>query len=265
MHRRLRPFTHRLDYRVFSLLLDLDEIPEVADRLRFFSHDAWNLFSYVDRDHGARDGSPIRPWLDARLAEARIDLDGGRIETLCYPRILGYVFNPLTIYWCRDRADTLRAVVYEVKNTFGDQHCYLIPVAPDRAPGSPILQRCEKCFYVSPFMDMDAEYRFRLSEPGEKLSVLIRQSYAEGETLVAAHTARAVPLTDGALLRLAATHPLMTLKVIGGIHWEALKLWGKGARFHARPAPPINPVSIIAPTSAMLDQARSEGPGRLSA
>ena len=265
MHRRPRPVRHRLDYRVYSLLLDLDELPDVERRLRLFSHNRFNLFSYHDRDHGPRDGSPIRPWIDARLKEAGCDLGGGRIETLCFPRMLGYAFNPLTIYWCRDTNDRLGAVLYEVKNTFGEQHCYLFPVDADRAPSTPVLQQCDKAFYVSPFMGMDATYRFRLTEPGDRFSVLIRQSYADGETLVAAHTARAAALGDAALLRLLASHPLLTLKVIGGIHWEALKLWRKGAVFHRRPPPPQEPVSVIVPPPHGGDPSAPEIRGGASA
>jgi len=246
MHRRLIPFKHRFVYRVFSVLLDLDEIPGLAGRLRLFSHNTWNLFSYHDRDHGARDGSPVREWVDGHLRTAGFDPDDFRIFTHCFPRLFGYVFNPLTVYFCYGADDGLKAVLYEVKNTFGEQHGYLVPVEPGRTGDQPIVQTCEKAFYVSPFMDMDARYRFRLKEPRGRLSILIRQSFAEGETLLATHTARRQPLDDTHLLRALLTYPMMIVKVIGGIHWEALKLWLKGAKFHARPAAPEQEVSILA-------------------
>ncbi len=128
-------------------------------------------------------------------------------------------------------------MVYEVKNTFGQQHCYVLPIAPDRRRGDAVFQQCDKGFYVSPFIGMDATYRFRLRPPDEQLSVLIRQSVPEGELLIATLTGRRVPLNDRALAHAFATHPLMTLKVVGAIHWQALRLWLKGARFHPRPAP----------------------------
>jgi uncharacterized protein len=245
MHRRLIPFRHRFVYRVFSVLLDLDEIPSLSRRLKLFSHNRWNLFSYHDQDHGGRDGRSVRPWVDGQLRRAGFEPDGFKIFTHCFPRILGYVFNPITIYFCYDQSGEPRAILYEVKNTFGEQHGYLIPISADRQPGQPIVQGCDKAFHVSPFINMAARYRFRLKEPGAKLSILIRQSLEDGETLLATHTARRESLSDGALLRILVNYPFMTAKVMIAIHWEALKLWMKGAQFHARPAPPIEDVSLI--------------------
>ncbi len=244
-HKRLRPFRHRLDYRVFSLYVDLDELPALSRRLRLFSHNRWNLFSFQDRDHGARDGSPLRPWLEERLAESGIDLEGGAVRLLCFPRLLGYVFNPLSIWFCHHKSGRLAAVLYEVRNTFGEQHCYLIPVDPAQAPGAPILQRCDKSFYVSPFIGMVATYHFHLLEPGERLAVLIRQRTPEGELLVASQTGRRQPLNEATLLRAFLAYPLMTLKVIAGIHWHALKLWRKGAKLEPRPPAPRRPVTLV--------------------
>lgn len=245
MHKRLLPFRHRFAYRVFSLLVDLDELPALDRRLRLFSHNRFNLFGFCDRDHGARDGSPLRPWIEARLAEAGLSLPGGSFQLLCFPRVLGYVFDPLTVWFCRDRAGALRAVLYEVRNTFGDKHGYLLPVAAGRAPGEPLRQSCAKAFHVSPFLPMAGRYRFRLHEPGARLSLLIREELPEGEVLVATQTGRRRPLGDGALARLFLALPLMTLKVIAAIHWQALRLWLKGARFHRRPAPPARPVTLV--------------------
>jgi uncharacterized protein len=246
MHARLRPFRHRFVYRVFTLLVDLDALDDPARRPRLLARNRFGLFSIDDRDHGRRDGSPLRPWVEAALARAGIDIGGGPVRMLCFPRILGYVFNPLTIYWCHDRDDRLRAVLYEVKNTFGDQHGYLVPVDPDHVPGAPVEQRADKGFYVSPFIGMASTYRFRLNEPGEDLSVVIRQSVPEGPILVATLDGRRRPLSDAGLLRMFVTHPLMTVKVIGAIHWEAARLWLKGARFHRWRAPPETDVTIRA-------------------
>lgn len=245
-HARLKPFRHEFRYRVFSLYLDLDGIPALAQKLRLFSHNRGNLLSFHDKDHGSRDGSPLRPWVEAAVAARGLDLKGGPISVLCFPRLFGYVFNPLTIYFCHRPEDgALAALVYEVKNTFGQQHAYVIPVTgPGRAEdGRAVEQATDKRFYVSPFIDMDCRYRFRVRPPGERLSVLIRQADREGEVLVAAQTGRRRRLGDGALLRAVATHPLMTHKVVAAIHWQALRLWLKGAKFHRKPPPPAEPVS----------------------
>jgi DUF1365 family protein len=248
MHKRLLPFRHRLAFRVFSLYLDLDELPVLSRRLRLFSHNRWNLFGFLDRDHGARDGSALRPWLDARLAEAGIDLAGGPVRLLCFPRVLGYVFNPLSIWFCHHRSGRLAALLYQVHNTFGEQHCYLIPVDAARKAGAPILQSCDKAFYVSPFIDMAATYHFRLAEPDERLAVVIRQWTPEGELLVASQTGRRRALDDATLLRAVLAYPLMTLKVIAGIHWHAFRLWRKGARLVARPSAPEHAVTLVRPS-----------------
>lgn len=237
MHHRLIPFRHRFRYRVFSLWLDLDELTGPLKRLALLKHNRFALFSFHDRDHGPRDGSDLRPWVEARLAESGLDLSGGAIRLLCFPRLLGYVFNPLSVYFCYDRDETLRALVYEVKNTLGDQHSYTLEVPANRNTGEAIAQTCDKRFYVSPFIGMTSTYRFRVKEPGEHLSLLIRQSVPEGEQLVATLHGNRRPLTDAGLLAAFLRYPLMTVKVIGAIHWEALRLWLKGARYYSRPRP----------------------------
>lgn len=248
MHKRLLPFRHRLDYRVFSVYLDIDELPDLSWRLRLFSHNRWNLFSFMDKDHAARDGSALRPWLESHLCEAGIDLEGGPVRLLCFPRVLGYVFNPLAIWFCYHRSGRLAAILYEVRNTFGEQHSYLIPADPSRRPNAPITQSCDKHLYVSPFIDMTATYHFRLSEPDERLAVLIRQWTPEGELLVASQKGRRKPLNDATLLRAFLAYPLMTLKVIVGIHWHAFKLWRKGAKLTPRPAAPDHAVTLVRPS-----------------
>lgn len=229
---------HRFDYRVFALLLDLDDLAGVAGRLRLFGYNRRALLSFHDRDHGPRDGRPLRPWIEARLAESGIDAQGGPIRILCYPRLWGYVFNPLSVYFCHAADGRLAAVVYEVHNTFADAHSYVLPVAADHHAGAPIRQACDKCLHVSPFIPMDARYHFRLSEPAERLALTIRETVAGQDLLVAAVVGRRRPLTDASLLRAVLAHPLMTMKVIAAIHWQALRLWAKGVRVPRRPPPP---------------------------
>ena len=236
MHARLAPVQHRFRYRVFMLLIDLDELPALTKGLRWLSHNRFNLMSLHDRDHGERGaGEGLRAWAERTLGEAGIAPPRGRIELLCFPRILGYVFNPLSLWLCRDPEQRLRAVIYEVHNTFGGRHAYALPVAAGQDEAA-LAQRCGKEFYVSPFIPMEAQYSFRLRTPAEAFSLLIRERGEAGEILRAAISGRRRPLTDGELLRAFAAHPLMTLKVIAAIHWHALRLWRKGARFHRNPA-----------------------------
>jgi uncharacterized protein len=247
MHKRLTPFTHRFSYRVFSLWLDLDRLEETASRLRLFSHNRFNLLSFHDRDHGPRDGTPVRDWLHVLLSDWKLLPAAPRIMAQCYPRLLGHVFNPISVYYVYETAAEparLTSIVYEVKNTFGDQHCYVIPVRQEQQHAALITQQADKGLYVSPFLPLAGHYRFRLNRPGQYLSQLIRQSGAAGEQLVATFTAERQALTDRNILRMVAQHPLMTLKVVAGIHWEALKLWRKGASFHHRPPAPAAPATL---------------------
>jgi uncharacterized protein len=269
-HQRLRPVRHRLSYRVFALLIDLDELPHLHRTLHLFSRGRFNLYAFHDRDHGdglpGRRGEiftecdrPVRPQdlnredkriglrtdVDRRLAAAGITDCNGPVRILCYPRILGYVFNPLSTYFCHRADGTLGAILYEVNNTFGDRHCYAIPVTPDC--GSPIEQGCAKALHVSPFLDMDMAYRFRILPPGEGVAVGITAEDGNGPVLTASFGGRRQALTDVALARLFLRYPLMTAKVIAGIHWEALRLWRKGVPIHRRPSPSASPPAVAPP------------------
>ena len=232
MHMRLQPFAHRFRYGVTTALFDLDRLEETAARLRFLSLDRFNLVAFHRRDHGPRDGSPLRPWAEARLAEAGLPRPD-RLLLLAMPRVLGYAFNPLSIFFGYDAAGRLESVLYQVKNTFGDQHVYACPAAPD-ADGA-IRHGQAKEFFVSPFIGMDQTYRFTLRPPGDRLSVRIKQHDAKGDYLIATQNGDAAPLTDAALARLALATPWATLKVIAAIHWQALRLFLKGAKFLGYP------------------------------
>ncbi len=232
MHHRLKPRL-RFTSRTASLLLDLDDLPATAAGLRLLSHNRFNLFSFDDRDHGPRDGSPLRPWVDGLLAERGMPR-AARIRLLCYPRMFGYAFNPLSVYFCDDEFGELFAIVHEVKNTFGEQHAYVLPAA---ARHGVVRQACAKRFYVSPFLPLQGGYRFVIRPPAEQVSIVIRQSGPEGLQLIASLSGAHAPLTDAELAKVFLRFPLMTLKVVGSIHWQALRLWLRGARYHPhRPA-----------------------------
>jgi len=242
-HRRLRPRVHKLSYRVFYMLLDLDELPSLARRLRLFAHNRFSLFSFHDKDHGDGSGRPLRGWIETQLSRAGIDLGGGRIAVLCLPRVLGHVFNPLTVYFCHRADGGLVAMLYEVNNTFGERHSYLIPV---ETPGAGVVsQGCDKAFYVSPFLPVSGRYHFKVLRPGARLALTIRESDEGGAMLTASFAGTARLFTDRQLAITFLQHPLLTLKVVGGIHWEALRLWLKGIKLADRPAAPSSPVTIV--------------------
>jgi uncharacterized protein len=243
MHRRVRPRAHRLRYRVFWMLLDLDEIAALPHTLRLFSHNRLNAVSFFDKDHGDGSGRPLRAPVEEHLQAAGITPDGGPIRLLCMPRVFGYGFNPLSIYFCYQRDGSLAAILYEVHNTFRERHSYLIPV--ERAAGAVIDQHCQKLFYVSPFMDMAMSYAFRVAVPDERISVAIRAADRDGLLLVAALSGDRRALTDMALLRVLAAFPLLTLKVVAAIHWHALRLLLKGFRLRPHPNPPDIPVTVV--------------------
>ena len=248
MHQRLKPARHRLQYRVFSLLVDIDALPALARRLRLFSLNRFNLFSLHECDYGAGEGVGLREHVEQQLRAAGL-AGGGAIRLLTMPRILGYAFNPLSVYYCDRPEGGLQAILYEVNNTFGQRHSYLIPVDAAQREALHIDQHCAKQFHVSPFMDLDMRYAFRVEPPAAQrpgLAVGITVADADGPVLVARFDARRKPLSDGALVRAFVTHPLLTLKVVAAIHWEALQLWLKGAPFRRCPPAPAQPVTIVA-------------------
>lgn len=242
--RRIAP-RYRFSYRVFSLLLDIDRLDEADRRHRFFSHNRFNLIGFRDSDFGPKDGTPLRPWIDARLAEAGLDLAGGTVHILCYPRVLGYVFNPLTLWFCRHADGSLRAVLAEVRNTFGEWHGYLLhddgAALPER-----LRDAAPKIFHVSPFLPRDGHYQFRLQTPGARYGATVNwhdADHPDEPALIAVQTGARCRGGDRGLLHVAVTVPFMTLKVIAAIHWQALKIWLRGGRFHRRPAPPDSEIS----------------------
>ena len=243
-HTRLKPFRHGFTYRVYYTLLDIDELTTL--HLRLFSIGGFNLYSFHPSDHGVRTAGEIRPWVEETLANAGIHLDGGPIRLLAFPRVLGYVFNPLSVWYCYDTDSQLRAVLHEVRNTFGDRHVYVVPIRDERD----MRHSFPKRLHVSPFNDMDQTYHFSITDPGAHLSIGIEQRDADGTMFRAGMRLHRLPLTDLNLFRLFVTRPLVTGKVIVGIHWQALRLWLKGARYHRRPEPTAPTVTIESSVSS---------------
>ena len=245
MHARLKPKTHRFVYRVFSLLIDLDRLAEAGRASKLFSVGRFNLVAFHERDHGVGSG-PLAGQARETLKRAGVDLAGGRILLLCYPRILGYAFNPIATYWCYDAGGALKAVIYEVTNTFHERHAYVAPVADGELGPAGLRQSRDKLMYVSPFLDMGMAYAFRLRPPGENVRLRILESDAEGPILSATFAGEREPLTSATLLKLCLKLPLMTVKVMGAIHWEALRLWLKGIALAEHPPAPSTRTSFDA-------------------
>ncbi|MBY2921687.1 DUF1365 domain-containing protein [Rhizobium leguminosarum] len=237
MHQRMKPFGHRFRYRVFSLLVDLDRLDEAGRLSMLFSVNGRNLVSFQEKDHAETRNTSLRAYADRLLAEAGLDR-ADRILLVCYPRILGYVFNPLSVYHAYNAAGAVIAMIYEVRNTFGERHSYVCPVGRGEMSESGLRQSCDKLFHVSPFIGMAARYHFRMLPPGKEIRWRILETDSEGPLLSATFSGRQVPLTNASLLGLTARIPILTFKIMTGIHWEALKLWLKGARYVRRPAPP---------------------------
>ena len=228
-HTRFKPVRHFLKYKTFSLLIDLDEINLLDKSIGIFSHNKFNIFSFYDKDHGDRDGGNLKDWVISNLKKFRIKENITNIKVLCYPRILGYVFNPLSIFYCYEK-DKLVAIFYEVKNTFNEQHTYIFKIKNNEE----IIQKCRKKFYVSPFMDMETFYNFKLLNPNDKLSVFIKQTDADGTILTATQTGDKKEFSFKQLAINFLKYPLMTIKIISSIHYEALLLWKKGAIYRKR-------------------------------
>ena len=237
-HQRFKPIKHSLDYNTFSLLLDLDEIESLTKNISIFSLNKFNIFSFYNVDHGARDGSLLKDWVLKNIKKFKISNNITKIKLLCYPRIFGYVFNPLSIFYCYENND-LRAIFYEVKNTFNEQHTYIFKINDNEK----IEQKCKKKFYVSPFMDMETYYNFKLLDPKEKLSIFIKQTDGQETVLTATQTGDKKEFSFRQLLINFFKYPFMTIKIISSIHYEAFFLWKKGAVYRKRENKILNNLS----------------------
>ena len=226
-HKRFKPKKHFFSYKTFSLLIDLNEITDLEKNIKFFSYNKFNILSFYNSDHGPRDGSSLFKWVKKTLAKSKINTGSGSVKLLCFPRFFGYVFNPLSIFYCYDENSQLKAILYEVKNTFNEQHTYVFPVSPS---SNLILHKCDKKFYVSPFIEMKTFYNFRLLKPGNIINVFIKQADIEGILLIACQVGKRLEFNSKNLFFQFLKHPLMSFKVILAIHFEAFRLWSKGIK-----------------------------------
>lgn len=238
MHQRLKPFGHRFAYQVFSILVDIDQL-EPLDRLsRLLSVNRPGVFSVRESDHVEIDGETLRQFSDRLLQHAGLRQPAARILLLTYPRMLGYVFNPISVFFAYNAGGDLISMIYAVRNTFGERHSYVAPVLPGELNSAGIRQTRAKLFHVSPFICMEAQYNFRVLPPGKTVRLRIHETQGDEPVLAATFNGDAVPLTTWTLARCLVRFPFMTINVVVRIHWQALRLWLKGAKFHRSPPPP---------------------------
>jgi|TARA_B100000745_G_scaffold136540_1_gene89255 hypothetical protein len=241
IHKRFKPKIHFFKYKVFSILLDISEIDILDKSLKIFSYNKFNIVSFYDADHGPRDGTSIKEWVIKNLNDNRINTENIKIKLLCYPRIFGYVFNPLSVFFIYNKNSELISILYEVKNTFGEQHTYVFKTKENE---NYIKHTCKKKFHVSPFIEMDCTYFFKILKPSEKISVIIDQYDEEGKLLYASQDGDRIEFNNKNLVLSYLRHPLMTFKIIVAIHFEAFKLWTKGIKFVKKRLKIKNNISI---------------------
>jgi DUF1365 family protein len=239
MHRRLRPIEHVFSYGVFFLSVPLSSIPSMA-RL-FFSLNRWNLLSFHERDFGPRDGSSLDTWARQTLAASGVDTADGEIVLQAFPRVLGYVFNPIAIWYCHDREGKLRAALCEVNNTFGERHNYVVAHPDGGVIAANTWLTARKVFHVSPFCEVRGHYRFRFEQSADRAFAQI--DYYDGpqdadKLIVTTLHGAPSPISAKRALSAFLLHPFMTLGVIARIHWQAIKLWRQQVPFFSKPAPP---------------------------
>jgi DUF1365 family protein len=227
MHARRSPHDNVFRYPVYMALLDLDELPLLDRRLRLFGWNRRAVTSFHDADH-----VDVREVLEQHGVELG---EGGSIQVLTNLRVLGYVFNPVSFWWCCRADGTLACIVAEVNNTFGERHSYVLLPTGGCEAGRRVVFETDKRLHVSPFMPMDQSYTWWFSEPGERLSVRMDVHEAGSRDFHATLTARRVALTGASLRSVLLRYPLMPARVLGLIHWQALRLWLKRTRFYRKP------------------------------
>lgn len=241
IHQRSAPFHHRFKYSLAMIDIDIDRLDEAAAQSALFNVEKSNLFSFNRSDHGRRKSEALRPWAEAQFAQAEVDATQCTIRLVTFPRHAFYKFSPISLWLCFDDGNQLLGILYEVNNTFGQTHTY--------AAATPVSGRNrhtgDKVFHVSPFFDISGKYQFTLRVDDAQLSLIVATMHDDTQTHVATIRAKAKAATSSAFLKLAITRPLSSLGVSIGIHWQALKLWLKGAKFHSKPIQPETRITIV--------------------
>jgi DUF1365 family protein len=236
-HRRFCPVPHSFTYRLFMMYLDLDEVPMLFKDRWFWSVDRGNLAWFKRTDHVGDHAVPLDQSIRQLVGTRTGNRPTGPIRLLTHLRYFGYVFNPVSFYFCYDPSDRhVEAIVAEITNTpWGERHCYVLGQEDNRASGSRKRYQLDKVFHISPFMDMNVAYDWRFSEPTSQLAVHMENLRAGHPFFDVTMVLRRKEISGSALARVLVQYPCMTAKVIGAIHWQALKLWLKGVPFHAHP------------------------------
>ena len=243
IHQRLLPFKYKFKYSLISFYVDYDELKSLDTSISFFSYNKFNIFSFNEKDHGYRDHRPLKQFVTDILSKNSIKHDNLKFSVLCFPRILGYVFNPLSVIFCFEQ-DSLIAILYEVKNTSNEQHTYCF-TNKNSSIKTIYQHHCKKKFYVSPFIKMDYYYKFSIQTPSNKLSLLIEQFNAKGEKVFfASQIGKRTYFTSATILKSFFKNPLMTFKVIFGIHYQAFRILFKGGKYYSRNKKPIDSISF---------------------
>ena len=246
-HTRMTPFRRRFTHRIAMLEIDIGRLEEADGLSHLFSVDSGNVISFRTTDHGARSAAvPLRAWAEGRYAEAGIGLDGGAIRLITFPRVLGYGFAPISIWFGYGPDGECRGIIYEVHNTFGETHSYISAfyTVGQRAIG-------DKDFHVSPFWSVEGQYRFTLRHRGDGLALIVENLAADGRLHVASLNAHAQPLTGKAIGQWLLAMPFSGLGVMAAIYWQALRVWLKGAQYHDKPPQRARRTTLARPEASL--------------
>ena len=242
VHERFLPFKYRFQYSLISFYIYYDELKLLDKNTSFFSYNKFNIFSFDESEHGYRDKRSLKQFVIDVLFKNSIKYKKLNFSILCFPKILSYVFNPLSVIYCFDK-DVLIAVLYEVKNTHNEKHTYCFG-NKDLKLKSIYKHNCNKCFYVSPFIEMDCYYKFSMKIPTNKLSLLIEQfNNMDQKILMASQIGKQTDFTSNSIIKSFIKNPIMTFRVIFGIHYQAFRILIKGGKYYSRDKKSIDTIS----------------------
>ncbi len=229
MHKRLLPKVNGFSYNVYYLSIPLDKIENLK---KFLPHNKFGILSFYDKDHAERDGKPLKNWAQKILSENNVNIENPKIILITHPRILGYVFNPVSFFFCYDSENILKAVICEVNNTFGETHSYIC-YKPDLSEiKNDDIITAKKLFFVSPFFKIDGYYKFSFRVINDKISIIIDYYNDENQAkLITSLNGKLENLTKKSLIKTFLKNPLVTFKTIFLIHYQAIKILLKGIKY----------------------------------